>query len=589
MKTKWVATLIFLKMILLVIGGKTVHAIEEDIVKINPDVNVLVVYSTENWEVDENIRLLDLSIGHFSNNIEYKNVHLLEQEDLEDKTHLFYYGHIKEKLDSNLSEAISSFKGPTMAISYNTEQLGEKYSFLNVGAEKTITKIDYLGDQEKARTINPSIVFETILDEDAEVLVQGDGSEGQFPLVMRKGKNYYLAADSFDRPYSVYFSQALNTFFDIEPMDRMPAYIRLEDVHPLSDPKRLMAAAEELARRDIPYMIAVIPVYTDPESGRRYHFEDQREVLKVLKYMQNNGGSIVLHGYTHQFRDSETGEGFEFWDVEHQMPIYHGSEDEVSQLSEKDFESPEEYVAHVETNKKYERQYIEERITRGVQELANYGLYPLAFEAPHYTMSQNGYQVISDFFSTYVGQIQLSDENWEIMDTTPYATQPTILNGMLLLPETIGYVQPDAEEPVKDMMESADFYQVTEGAMIGAFYHPYLGVEGLREVLDEMEQIKDLEWLDLKKMNNSVVVDHVNIQSKNGAIEAQVNNFALMRSSMDFLYYHVIETVIIITRAIAVIGITAVLMFLSFTLYLVFRRRRLEKYVPKHSQIVDKR
>src|SRR5699024_6482777 len=294
MKTKWVATLIFLKMILLVIGGKTVHAIEEDIVKINPDVNVLVVYSTENWEVDENIRLLDLSIGHFSNNIEYKNVHLLEQEDLEDKTHLFYYGHIKEKLDSNLSEAISSFKGPTMAISYNTEQLGEKYSFLNVGAEKTITKIDYLGDQEKARTINPSIVFETILDEDAEVLVQGDGSEGQFPLVMRKGKNYYLAADSFDRPYSVYFSQALNTFFDIEPMDRMPAYIRLEDVHPLSDPKRLMAAAEELARRDIPYMIAVIPVYTDPESGRRYHFEDQREVLKVLKYMQNNGGSIVL-------------------------------------------------------------------------------------------------------------------------------------------------------------------------------------------------------------------------------------------------------------------------------------------------------
>ena len=63
------------------IGGKTVNAVEEDIVKINPDVHVLVIYSTENWEVDENIRLLDLSIGHFTNNIEYKNVHHLEQED----------------------------------------------------------------------------------------------------------------------------------------------------------------------------------------------------------------------------------------------------------------------------------------------------------------------------------------------------------------------------------------------------------------------------------------------------------------------------------------------------------------------------
>src|SRR5699024_11851795 len=114
-----------------------------------------------NWEVDENIRLLDLSIGHFSNNIEYKNVHLLEQADLKDKTHLFYYGHIQEKLDPTLSEAISSFKGPTMAISYNTQRLVERYSFLNVGEEKTITKIDYLGDQEKSRAINTTIVYET--------------------------------------------------------------------------------------------------------------------------------------------------------------------------------------------------------------------------------------------------------------------------------------------------------------------------------------------------------------------------------------------------------------------------------------------
>src|SRR5699024_8289347 len=278
------------------------------------------------------------------------------------------------------------------------EQLGEKYSFLQVREEKTITKIDYLGNKEKARTINPSIVFETTLDEEAEVLVQGDGEEGILPLIMRNDENYYLAADSFDRPYSAYFSQALNTFFDIETMDKMPAYIRLEDVHPLSDPKRLMAAAEELARRDIPYMIAVIPVYTDPDSGRRYHFEDQREVLKVLKYMQDNGGSVVLHGYTHQFRGAETGEGFEFWDVENQMPIYHGPEEEVVQLSVDDFESQEKYEAHQSANEEYERRYIENRLTRGVQELANYGLYPLAFEAPHYTMSQNGYQVASNIF-----------------------------------------------------------------------------------------------------------------------------------------------------------------------------------------------
>ena len=589
MRIKFVTILIFFKVILLAIGGRTVKAMEEDIVKINPDTNVLVVYSTEHWEVDENIRLLDLSIGHFSNNTEYINVHNLEQSDLEDKTHLFYYGHIKEELPPTFSEAISSFDGPIMAISYNTEQLGEKYSFMGVGEEKTITKIDYLRDQEKSKEISPNTVFETVLDEDTEVLVQGDGEEGTFPLIMRNGENYYLAADSFDRPYSGYFSQTLNIFFDVGPTDITPAYIRLEDVHPLSDPKRLQAVAEELAKRDIPYMIAVIPVYTDPDSGRRYHFENQREVLKVLKYMQDNGGSVVLHGYTHQFRDSETGEGFEFWDVENQMPIYHGPEDKVIQRSEDDFESKEKYEAYMSTNKEYERRYIEERLTRGVQELANYGLFPLAFEAPHYTLSQHGYEVASNFFSTYVGQVQLSDENWEIMDTTPYASRPTILNGMLLLPETIGYVQPEADDPVNDMMESADFYQVTDGGMIGGFYHPYLGLEGLQEVLDEMEKIENIEWIDLKEMNNTVVVDNVRIQSGNGEIIAEVNNVGLVSISYDFLHYHIIETIIVITWIIAVIGIVAVLMFLSFTFYLGVRRRRLEKYIAKHSQVINKR
>lgn len=136
MKKLFVAVLFFFNVVVLTSGGNTVKAIEEDIVKINPDADVLVVFSTEHWVVDENIRLLDLSIGHFSDHIEYKNVHEVEPSDVEDKTHLFYYGHIKEEISPEFSEIVSSFEGPTMAIGYNTEQLGEKYSFLNVSGEK---------------------------------------------------------------------------------------------------------------------------------------------------------------------------------------------------------------------------------------------------------------------------------------------------------------------------------------------------------------------------------------------------------------------------------------------------------------------
>lgn len=574
MKKKFGTIVFFFMVILLAVGGKTVQAKEESITKINPDTKVLVVFSTEDWEMDENIRLLDLKIGHFSDTIEYKNVHEVEKNDIEEKTHLFYYGHIKEKLPATISEIVSLFEGPTLTIGYNTEQLGEKYSFLKVGEEKTISKMDYLGDKDKTREIGPHTIFEAVVDEGAEVLVQGDGEQGTFPVIMRNNKNYYVAADSFDQPYSTYFSQSLNVFFDVKTSDKTPAYIRLEDVHPLSDPKRLKAAAEELAKRDIPYMISTIPVYIDPTSGRRYHFEDQKEVLKVLRYMQDNGGTVVLHGYTHQFRESETGEGFEFWDVENEMPIYHGPEDKVVKLTEKDFENQEAYEAHVAENKKFERQYIEERLTRGVQELVNYGLYPLAFEAPHYTLSQHGYEVVSDYFSTYVGQVQLSDKEWEIMDTTPYASKPNILKGMLLLPETIGYVQPEADNAVKDMMKSADYYQVAEGGMIGSFYHPYLGLEGLQELLDEMEKIENIEWIDLKEMDNKVVVDNVTIQSGNGEITTEVKNLRLMSTSFDFLNYHIKETAVMFTWIIAAIGIVSVLMFTSFLFHLNIRKRR---------------
>ncbi len=585
-KAKIVTVFTLLSILFMLIGGRTVHAVEEDVVKLDDNADVLVLYSTEDWEVDENIRLLDLSLGHFTTQIEYKNVHDLTNIDLEEKTHLFYYGHIKEKLPDELTQLVNRFDGPTMAIGYNIDQLGEKYSYLTAGGERTITKIKYVGDRKKTRDINPNMIFETVLEEEAEVLVEGKGQEGSFPLVMRKDQNYYLAADSFDRPYSVYFSQVLNTFFDRETSAKTPAYIRLEDVHPLSDPKRLRAVAEELTKRDIPYMIAVIPVYTNPETGKRHHFEDHREILEILRYMQDNGGSVVLHGYTHQFRASETGEGFEFWDVENEMPIYHGPDEKAVRLSKEDFKTEAEYETALVEKKAFEREYIEERLTRGVQELVNYGLYPLAFEAPHYTISQNGYKVASDHFSTYVGQVQLSDERWEIMDTTPYASKPTILNGMTLLPETIGYVQPEAKEPVRDMMEAVDFYQVVEGGMIGSFYHPYLGLEGLQELLDKMEQIDNIEWIDLKEMENTVAVDNVLIQSGNGEVEVEVNRLGLLTTSFDFIKYHIKEVVIVLTWIIAVIGITAVVMFVSFTVHLGIKNRRAERYIAKHSRTV---
>ena len=120
--------------------------------------------------------------------------------------------------------------------------------------------------------------------------------------------------------------------------------------------------------------------------------------------------------------------------------------------------------------------------------------------------------------------------------------------------------------------------------MIGAFYHPYLGVEGLKELLDEMETIENIAWIDLKQMENTVAVDNVKISSGNGEIQADINYLGLMTTSLDFPFYYLGQTVIVLTWIIAGIGILSVLMFVSFTVHQGIRRRRLERQMSKTPQ-----
>ncbi|MDQ0298244.1 uncharacterized protein YdaL [Salibacterium salarium] len=544
--------------------------------EIEKEAKVLVLYSSKHGNVDSDQRLLDMAIGAFSNDITFKHAAEVEAEDTEDITHLFYYGNKSETLPSNTVKQITSFSGTTVVIGKNIEQLDEKYDYVSLDECETITTLKMVGDETKKTNIQSQSVTGVITEEETDVLVAGEHKSKDIPVFVKQDNTYYSALDSLVPPYSVYFSQALHDVFDTDPSEKTPGYIRLEDIHPLADPDQLMEVAEFLKEKEIPYLMAVIPVYTHPETGEEYHFNDSPEVLKAVRYMQENGGSVVLHGYTHQFRDSETGEGFEFWDVEHEMPIYHGQDEEVVKKTERDFDSEEEYAAYVEENKAYEREYIEKRLTRGIEELTNFGLHPLAFEAPHYTMSQNGYDVVSNYFSTYVGQIQLSDKDWKTMETTPAASTPSFLNGMEVLPETIGYIRPEDSKAVDRMMKKANNYEVMDGGIVGGFYHPYLGVDGLKEIIGEMEKVPNIDWIDLKDYDNKVETDNVVITSGSGTIFTDIDRTGLMLSSIDFPIYHVKVFIQKMMWGVAGIGLLSVSFFIGYVITQRVRRKRLE-------------
>ncbi|MFC4404949.1 DUF2334 domain-containing protein [Gracilibacillus xinjiangensis] len=536
---------------------------------------VLVVYSSESAELDQHQRFLDLLIGHFTSDITFMSVSEVDEDATKEKTHLFYLGTVKDRLPVSFQEILTNFNGKVIGLGHNINQLGERFNFVSTGEEAVYSKIIVSSDPENAISVLPRSVITTKISSPTEILAMVTHGEGNnYPLFIQKDHTYYYASSEMEPPLTIFLGEVLHEVFQEDHETAHPAYIRLEDVHPMVDHNKLLDIAKELKKRQIPYMVAVVPVYTNPETGKESYLSDSRELLNVLKYVQDNGGSIVMHGYTHQFRKTETGEGFEFWDVENNMPIYHEADEKVFKKTEKDFDNIADYQSYREEQLAFETTYIKQKLTRGIQELSNYGIYPLAFEAPHYTMSQNGYKVTAEHFSTYVGQVQLSDADWEIMSTSPYYTTPVFLHGMKLLPETIGFV--DREDPIaiNKMMEKAQKQQVLRDGMIAGFYHPYLGVEEFIELMDQMEQIPGIEWIDLKQMENTVQADHVFIQSNNGVITKEIDYFHLYANSIDLLGYKILHIMHESLWTLASAGFLSVLWFIFYIFKMKIRQKR---------------
>lgn len=540
---------------------------------------VLVIYTTKEGEVDDNVRNLDMLIGRFTKDITLISSADVQKRDLQDVTHLFYFGEIDVLLPNKFLNLFDGYSGEFVAIGYNSEQLSGKFSFVNQSYETDINLLYPPNNQQKLLDIGCQNILGIEPAEGTELLLEGKQIElnRTYPVMVKSENHYYYAFDGLYLENMILFGNMLYQVFQSAASDKHPGYIRLEDVHPLADPDSLREIAQILKEKQIPYMVAVIPIYINPETGKEYRFSHSPELVKVLKQIQKDGGSIVLHGYTHQFRKSETGEGFEFWDVEHNSPIYSPADKEYQLRKENDFASKQEYLNYLKELQNFETEYIETKLTKGIEELANYGLYPIAFEAPHYTMSQKGYQITSNYFSTYVGQIQISDEDWKLMNTTPFITSPSFLNEMKLLPETMGYYQLEDSLTVETMIRKAEMISKADEGIYSAFYHPYLGVEGFRKVIAEMEKLPNISWIDLKQMENWVKTDKIEISTSNGEIIVQKKNGYQILPTLNVTMMYANKIIDYLTWAMAIIGTAAVLAFIIFTVYLNVRKKRIEE------------
>lgn len=489
------ATAVIVVVAAVIIAAATPDSQVADVPRLRPadadSRRVLIIYSGES---NAALARLDMIAGQFADHVRRVAAADVHAADVAGSTHLVYLGGQTETLPPHLAGLLADGRMPLLAIGANVEQLGPRFAFVRPRGSAVIDTVALPGGEIEMDT---PILIRTIDLAAGVTVAEAHADDAAHPLYVRLGNTHYLATGVSGVGAEHALTAGLMTLFGDNPGSVHPAHIRLEDIHPAADPALVRAAGTYLADRGIPFALVVIPVYVDPHSGRHIQLADRPELVRVLRYLQRRGGTVIQHGYTHQYHADETGEGFEFWDVENDHPIYAPAEADFTLRRRADFPSDAAYAAYWDELRAFERAYTLERILQGREALVALGLTPVAFEPPHYTMSQAGYDVLAGEYDLILGQLQLGDDTWLEMGSTPYMSRPSFLSGMMLLPETLSYFDPTEPDPLLVPRQLIAEMRTIPGATLGVFYHPYLGLEPLKELVAEIEAVPNVVWTDV--------------------------------------------------------------------------------------------
>lgn len=303
------------------------------------------------------------------------------------------------------------------------------------------------------------------------------------PYVVRAG-NFWCVVDS---PFSyateadryLYFADLLHDILGEDHPRSHSALIRIEDTSPFTDPVSLRAIADLLAERKVPFLVGVIPIYVNPATDTRVAMSEKPDYVDSLRYMAEHGGTMVLHGTTHQFK-GETASDYEFWDESRGRVLSMDS-----------------------------REYVARKLRDGVVECLKNGVYPLLWETPHYSASATDYAAIAEHFSTAIEQ-RLVLDNLDYSQFFPYLINRDMY-GQRIYPENLGYIPFEAEpakeqEAVDRLLSYAKVNLAVRDGFVSAFFHPFVNLEYLRQLVDRIRSL-GYTFVDIRDTSNTVTFD----------------------------------------------------------------------------------
>lgn len=310
--------------------------------------------------------------------------------------------------------------------------------------------------------------------------ITAKGKNNAIPYMVQSGNLTYVADLPFlgatETDHYLYFADKLHDILGENHPVNHQAIIRIEDVTALNDPNELRDIADYLSEQGIPFLVGVVPIYVNPSEGRYVRLSDRPELVDALKYMVRNGGSIVMHGVTHQYKGVSTDDA-EFWNMTANAPIVGENVEDFSK-----------------------------KIELGLNEFYKNNLFPIAWETPHYMGTIKAYTAISKYFSTAVEQRMVID-NFDYGQYFPYIIQKDIY-GQKIYPENLGYVplSPSIDTSmvaVNRIIKNAMAINKVRDGVACAFFHPFLNISLLKKLVEGLKK-ENFNFIDLRDDNNWV-------------------------------------------------------------------------------------
>ncbi len=427
-------------------------------------------------------------LGHFQVVSESKPVASYRKGDTEHYNYVFFAGNdAKAAIPKDFLDDVARTETDVIWLGRHIEKLVGR-SASGKGAEQFgFSYIDYSDDGFEAVVYrnqrlpkgDPDLSMVAILDpQRVRVHATAVNYHGAlYPYALQHNNFWYFA----DSPFSfanegdryLVFCDLLHDIFDEIGGARHAvshrAMVRIEDVSVEDEPAQLKAVADYLYSQHVPFQIALIPIYRDPQRGIEIHLSDRPQFVEAVRYMVSRGGVVVLHGVTHQ-NTGVSADDYEFWNDLTDGPLPNDSADR-----------------------------LERKLELAFQECFANGIYPVSWETPHNAGSPLDYQTLGKYFTVFYERV-LAESALASEQYFPYTVRD--LYGRYVVPENLGYLKAgDANtEPIVDAARS--MLTVRDG--IATFYfHPFLKMEYLKQIVGGIRGL-GYEFISLREFAPSV-------------------------------------------------------------------------------------